>query len=476
MKLALGAERYVVASCEPTVKAGALAAAVDDALEQALTLRGALPPATPCDASPEAKMADQLQRTRALGVRGLALELPSLVGLAPEQDLEPSDGEALRALIDAMAKAPVVLLADPADRSVRLLLPTTLGSLVTPTRTPSPRSPEAPMAVREGPRNVALSPIAAPAEPLPELAAPELPKPAEPSRAELARRKEERLVQTAEWRSFAVELDAARGPKPVQVVERLFATRYMPLVSALARGEADGAVGGVVDEFRTSFERSYRDGYAALRVSGKRPPMVLDAPDIGARIARQNGARGVKLVLVDGMRFDLGERVAARMGRALGGRAVCVDRLTLWAALPTVTRTQLGLLATGPAGLREMSPEESGPDSGQEAARGRAAGMLRRERIGSRELMKLDLVEARLKLSGPPHDERLDALAEEVSDVVLKFEGTCATRTLLCVFGDHGFRLSTSPDGKTTGPGMQGGTSPEEVLVPFHAWLLGEVH
>lgn len=475
MKLALGAERYVVASCEPTVKAGALAAAVDDALEHALALRGALPPATPCDASPEAKMADQLQRTRALGVRGLALELPSLAGLATAQDLEASDGEALRALLDAMAKAPVVLLADPADRAVRVLVPTALGSLVTPSRSPSPRSAEAPMGVREGPRNAAVSPTAAPPpEASPQL--PEPPKPAEPSRAELARRKEERLVQTAEWRSFAVELDAARGPKPVQVVERLFATRYLPLVSALARGEADGAVGGVVDEFRTSFERSYRDGYAALRVSGKRPPMVLDAPDIAARIARQNGARGVKLVLVDGMRFDLGERVAARMGRALGGRAVCVDRLTLWAALPTVTRTQLGLLATGPAGLRELSPEDAGPDSGQEAARGRAAGMLRRERIGSRELMKLDLVEARLKLSGPPHDERLDALADEVSDVVLKFEGTCPTRTLLCVFGDHGFRLSPSADGKTTGPGMQGGTSPEEVLVPFHAWLLGEVH
>lgn len=472
VKAALVAERYVVATCGACARGG-LADAFDDAVEHALALRGALPPGTTNEATTEARVTDQLLRTRALGVRGLAVEMPRLGPLAEGSELAATDGAALRVLLDAMAKAPVVLLAEPEDRAIRVSVPTPLGDLASPPRVAPSRKVEGAPVVAETAPKPALIPAIAVAEPAPP-AAPE--RPAEPTRAELSRRKEERLLQSAEWRQFAVELDAARGPKPVQVVERLYATRYLPLVAALARGEADAAVGAVVDEFRTSFERSYREGYAALRVSGKRPPMVLDAPDIAARIARQNGARGVKLVLVDGMRFDLGERVALRMGRALGGRAVCVDRLLLWAALPTVTRTQLGLLATGPAGLRELSPEESGPESGQEAARGRAAGMLRRERIGSRELMKLDLVESRLKVSGPPHDERLDGLADEVSDVVLKFEGTLATRTLLCVFGDHGFRLATAPDGKTTGPGMQGGTSPEEVMVPFHAWLLGDVH
>ena len=39
-------------------------------------------------------------------------------------------------------------------------------------------------------------------------------------------------------------LDKARGPKPMSVIERLFESRYMPLLGAVSRGEVDVAVEG----------------------------------------------------------------------------------------------------------------------------------------------------------------------------------------------------------------------------------------
>jgi hypothetical protein len=283
----------------------------------------------------------------------------------------------------------------------------------------------------------------------------------------------ERAVASAEWRNFAVELDAARGPKPVRVIEQLFMTRYAPLVGALARGEADGAVRAVVDGWAQAFEHSYTDAFSAMRVTGKRPLMTFDSPEIAARIARLNGARSVKLLLVDAMGYDLGERVAAELRARTTANGVCVERLLLWSALPTTTPMQLALLARGGDGLRDVEPP-SEPEP--EIARGRAVSTLRRERLGTREVMKLDLVEARLRAAGPGYEERLDSIADEVAAVLARFLESLPPRTLLFVFGDHGFRLPKSPDGRTTGPASQGGASPEEVLVPAYAWLTGGVH
>lgn len=47
-------------------------------------------------------------------------------------------------------------------------------------------------------------------------------------------------------------------------------------------------------------------------------------------------------------------------------------------------------------------------------------------------------------------------------------------RTLAIVFGNHGFKLDAMESRTTSGE--SGGTSPEEVLVPAFAWLLGGVH
>ncbi len=282
-----------------------------------------------------------------------------------------------------------------------------------------------------------------------------------------------RVVNASEWRNLALELDAARGPKPVRVIEQLFISRYVPLLGALARGEADGAVRAICDSWAQAFEHSYVEAFSAMRVTGKRPMMTFDTPDIATRIARLNGARGVKLLLVDGMSFDLGERVTAEMRARSTGHGVNIERTLLWSALPTTTPMQLSLLGKGADGLREIEPP-SEPEP--EIARGRAIATLRRERLGTREIMKLDLVEARLRTAGVPYEERLDAIADEVATVVARFMESLPSRTLLYVFGDHGFRLPKSPDGRSTGPAQQGGASPEEVLVPGYAWLSGGVH
>ena len=47
-------------------------------------------------------------------------------------------------------------------------------------------------------------------------------------------------------------------------------------------------------------------------------------------------------------------------------------------------------------------------------------------------------------------------------------------RPLVMLFGDHGFLLDTVANG--TSAGRSGGASPEEVLVPAFAWLVGNVH
>src|SRR6185295_4162404 len=99
----------------------------------------------------------------------------------------------------------------------------------------------------------------------------------------------------------------------------------------------------------------------------------------------------------------------------------------------TTTPAQLALISRGPEGLRDGAPA-SEPEAG--IARGRAVATLRRERVGSRELMKLDLVEARLRAAGPPFAERMEAIAEEVAEVVARFIDSLPPRTLLMVFGD----------------------------------------
>ncbi len=281
-----------------------------------------------------------------------------------------------------------------------------------------------------------------------------------------------RVEQSATYRNYALDLDAAKGPKPVAVIEKLYAQRYVPLLAAAHRGELDGAALSIAESWRASFAESYENAFASMRATGKRPTMVMDAPDVATRVARLASARSIKLVLVDSMSFDLGERVQQLISRALDKRAVLVESSTLWSALPTRSYAQMHLLAKGPEGLKDPV---TGPPSEPDVTRGRALTTLRRERCGTRELMKLDLVEARLRVQGPGYDERLDALAGEVADALVKFMETLPPRTLVYIFGDHGFVLGAGSNGWATGTASQGGASPEEVLVPGYGFLVDAV-
>ncbi|HEX5097991.1 MAG TPA: hypothetical protein VFV94_00755 [Polyangiaceae bacterium] len=273
-----------------------------------------------------------------------------------------------------------------------------------------------------------------------------------------------------EWQSWVRELEAARGPKPLAVVERMFVMSYVPLRDAALRGLAPSEVWPVLDGWATSFASSYREAFEALCVRGKRPTMVLDVPDVAHRIGRLHGARSVQLLLVDGLRFDLGLRVELGLRARLGREVALTERLLLWSALPSRTETQLELIGRGADGLKDRG---AAPDSEIPVARGRMARTARRIKAGHRELLKLDIVEAKLSEPGGAEASRLDELGAEVTDAVAELCEKLPPRTLLFVFGDHGFCLDEQGEG--TSASRQGGSRPEEVLVPAFAWLVGGV-
>ncbi len=296
-------------------------------------------------------------------------------------------------------------------------------------------------------------------------------QPTEAVSAEAAPADEAEARARNEWRSWMRELDSARGPKPLAVIERMFVSAYVPLSDAVARGVAGGEAESVLETWAESFEKSYSEAFDALRLRGKRPTMVLDVPEVAHRIGRLHGARAVQLLMVDGMRFDLGLRVQDQLKLLVGQSAALTERLLLWSALPSTTAVQLELIGRGPEGLRE--PIE-GAESALPVARGRSAGVLRRLKTGHREVMKLDLVESRMSEPGESLAPRLDALANEVAETVANHFLKLPARTLVMLFGDHGF--VTEPQSTGTSPARHGGASPEEVLVPGFAWLVGNVH
>lgn len=275
-----------------------------------------------------------------------------------------------------------------------------------------------------------------------------------------------------EWKSWVKNLEAARGPKPLSVIERMFVTDYTRLREAVRRGVADPSASAILDEWQESFSQSYSEAFDALRMRGKRPTMVLDLPPLAARLGRLQGAKRVQLLLVDGLRFDLGLMVQDQM-RSIA-QAALTERLLLWSALPSKTAYQLNLLAAGPDGLkdRELAQADEPPAL---VARGKAACVPRRVKCGGLELLKLDVVADRLRQGDRPVDERLEQIAAETAVAIVEHLQKQPPRTMVVVFGDHGFSLHPEKRG-TADEVSSGGASPEEVLVPAFAWLTGAVH
>ncbi len=414
---------------------GRLREVLDDAIERRLSARGAAAPGITSGSGADTTLGDQLFRARRAGASGIALVLgPLRAATGALGALEPEDCATLRFLAAAARERPLALVLDARDGATGGYGdPVPLRELVaaTPTPTPTPTDPD------PGP------------DPLVRHTA----------GASVVERDER-------WRAWTLQLAAARGPQPLSVLERLFAESYMPLANALAGGLDDPRARAAHDEFQATFSKGYREAAATFSATSKRPRMVFDAHDLAARIGRLHGARAVRVLLVDAMRWDVSRRVEERLVAMLGARASLTDELLLWSALPTTTLRQLETIARGTEALRAPATLEEEP----EAARGRTAEYVRRMRVGPREIHKLDVVEARLRtLPGPilPH---LDAIADSAAEAIARHAEALAPRTLLLVTGDHGFTIDRR------GAARQGGASPEEVLCGAFALLVGDVH
>lgn len=267
------------------------------------------------------------------------------------------------------------------------------------------------------------------------------------------------------------ELSSAQGPKPLGVIERLFVSAYVPLCHAVAEGAGGDEARDVMLEWSHSFETSYRPAFDSLRQRGKRPTMVLDVPDIAKRLGRLHGARQVQLLLVDGMRFDIGQAMRQSLKTLTAGTAACAEQLLLWAGLPSTTGAQLEMLGRGPGGLHDFT---GAVDEAGLVSHGEEARKVRRLRTGPHEVYKLDLIEDSIASSGPQLARRIADLAEETAQIVSDHLRTLPPRTLVLVFGDHGFLMEQR--GNRTKAASQGGATPDEVFVPAYAWITENVH
>jgi len=404
---------------------------IEDAIERELRTRGGAPPGIGSSRDADAMLSDQLFRARQVGAARIAVRLPSLGSIADvSRALGAEDSETLLFWARATRERPVDLVLDASDARLSAH-------------------------VRPLPLTDALGPSRG------EAAARPVPSP---------RVIEAVLEQTVpdHWRTATLALTAARGPQPLAALERLFAASYLPLDRSLRNPSwtPDPRAVHARDDFKDNFSRVYVEAFNSFGVTGKRPKMVLDAPAIAGRIARQTSARTSQLLLVDGMRHDVGAMVKDELVKALAEKASLTHEMILWSALPTTTTHQLTTLAHGLAAL-EARPEAEREDS---AIRGRTAQTIRRLKVGSRDVYRLDLCDMRVHEAGESALPLLPGIAAEVAGVIAKHALTLAPRTLLFVFGDHGFTLGRD------GEPQSGGASPEEVLVPAFGFLVGEAH
>lgn len=276
------------------------------------------------------------------------------------------------------------------------------------------------------------------------------------------------------WRQWAIALGAAKGAQPPAAFERIFTQSYIPLSGAIAAGLEDPRALRAYDEFRRSFERSYTDAFATFGATNRRPRLVMDAYDLAVKHARLVNARQTHVLVVDSMRYDLGCLVRDAVIRETNGIATLGTEMLLWSALPSTTIRQLETLARGIDALRAPSHEEPA-----ESLRGRAAEVVRRVRLGTRELYKLDIIPAHLDEMAmgtwgggeqPEPGVAFQRIADACADSLARHISTLQPRTYLFVIGDHGFAIDRR------GAVQLGGASPEEVLVPAFGFLVGDLH
>lgn len=475
---------------------GRLAESIDDAIETALAARGASAPGVGVGDM----LADQTYRARHLGYEGIGVCVECLTDAAgPIGALDGVDATNLVTLARATKERPIVLVlrerdtdlrayaetvslpelleergggaegqrgeeesADDSEEEARPMSEAVLEALGG--ETPVPANGEVDEQAREDEDDGVLDVAGAEERPMvtpePErvletalAAVATLPAPPEPT------------FDEGVWRVWTSALAAARGPQTLAAFERLFGESYLPLANMVARGLRDPRAIAAVEEFRRTFARSYADACPVFPLTSKRPRMTLDAFDVAGRLARAHGARASHLLMACGMRWDIGQHVREALTTALAGRGSLVAETSLFSLLPTYTMRQLEGLARGVEALR--SPAEPRED---DPVRGRTAEVVRRVKVGARDVYKLDWVDAAVRACTGSVADDLPGIASECADIIARHAATLPPRTLLFVFGDRGFAVDAA--GRTS----CGGASPEEVIVPAFAILVGDLH
>lgn len=452
----------------PDAMRGRLAEHVDEHIERALGDSGCPSPylsawsAMPDD--PDRRLSDQLFRARTVGATGIALAMGTLGTLT----LSPEDSATLARLARTTTEGPLVILLDDADAALDGYGPPAPLTSLLAERALTIALPSVVVETHEArPVDAVMAPLELEPEPVTDRE--------EPAANEQARRRATIGVAVSGpsdfWRGWALALGAAKGPQPLAAFERLFVESYVPLANAIVDGVDDPRAIRAYEEFRRAFERAYTDAFQAFGATNRRPRLVMDAFDVAAKQARLHDARAAHVLLVDSMRYDLGTHVRDALASRAAGAASLTSESALFAALPTTTMRQLETLARGVDALRAPSPDEP-----SESLRGRSAETVRRLRVGSRELYKLDAVPSRFGLveervaRGETVTRGLEAIADHVVDALVRHLATLPPRTLVLVVGDHGFCVDRR--GRVT----CGGAAPEEVMVPALSYLVGDLH
>jgi len=451
---------------------GRLSDVIDEAMERELAARGAPSPGVGSNLDADAALSDQLFRARQVGVRRVCLALgPMRSASSPSGAIMAEDTATLLFWARATRERPVELVLDTTDEcSEGFVRPVALKDalgLGAPASLPSAITGpdlEPPAVIL----SEAKDPTPSTAGSFAPLRGAQDDSGVGPVHSAMDRHTAGigAGVDDGPWRSWTLALTAAKGPQPLAAFERIFVQSYLPLCQAVDEGLTDPRARSARDEFRASFVKMYTEACPTFAATGKRPKMVFDAPVVAARLAKLHGARSMQLLLVSSMRYDVATLVKEELAPRLGATARIADELILWSALPTTTPRQLDCLTRGADALR-------GPVTSErelEAVRGRTADTVRRVKTGSRDVYKLDACETRIRDAASGAIDAMPVVAKAVADVVVKHAGSLGARTLLFVFGDHGFTMDAS------GVARCGGASPEEVLVPAFALLVGDVH
>jgi len=265
--------------------------------------------------------------------------------------------------------------------------------------------------------------------------------------------------------TWLAQLRSMNGPKQHASVERAFVTAYVPLSREVAMGKAPDEARRAVETWAEGFAQSYAAAFKTLSGHVRRPTMVRDIFDVAQRWLNQFRARSLQLLLVDGMRFDLAQRLNETIEQRLAGSGVCRDQALLWAALPSNSGAQR---LADPGSTRPAQPAKPGvaPSGGRNTT-----GSVETVRVGARELFRVDQLAEDLTKAGEAEAPRTERLAALLADTIVPWLKERPPESLVVVFGDHGFHWQASASG--TSSAQRGGALPEQVLVAASAWLLG---